>query len=107
MVVFSVKATAHFEDDLGAAYRYYLRQAGRKSASKFLDEYDLTISRLKVMPTAAVRVGEADLHWCPIGSFIAIFSVDSDAGEVMLERLLYMSSDWRQRILGGEDVDEL
>lgn len=99
MMTFEVKATAHFEEDLTSAYRYYQRQAGPNSAAKFLDEYDLTVSRLQTMPTAAVKIGDTELHWCPIGSFTAVFSIDSKKKIVVLKRLFYMTSNWKRRIL--------
>jgi hypothetical protein len=99
MPAFDVKATAHFEEDLAIAYRYYRSKAGEGRASKFLDEYDLTVARLKTMPTAAVRIGNTGLLWCPVGSFIAVFSVDAANRVVVLNRLFYMTSDWKRRIL--------
>ncbi|MDO4890967.1 MAG: type II toxin-antitoxin system RelE/ParE family toxin [Coriobacteriaceae bacterium] len=100
-----VRATAHFEEDLVSAYRYYQRQAGANSASRFLDEYDLTVSRLQSMPTAAVKIGDTGLHWCPIGSYTAVFSVDAEQKVVVLNRLFYMSSDWKRRILEHGERD--
>lgn len=106
MTTFKVKATAHFEEDLTSAYRYYQRQAGPISATRFLDEYDLTVSRLQAMPTAAVKIGDTGLYWCPIGSFTAVFSIDSKKKVVILERLFYMTSDWKRRILEDGDLDD-
>ena len=99
MAEFDVKATAHFEEDLALAWRYYRDMAGDKSAGKFLDEYDLTVARLSTMPTAAVKIGDTGLLWCPIGSFVAVFSVDVANRMVVLNRLFYMTSDWKRRIL--------
>lgn len=99
MTTFDVKATAHFEEDLASAYRYYQKQAGANGAERFLDEYDLSISRLQEMPSAAVKIGDTGLLWCPIGSFTAIFSIESEGKRVVLQRLLYMTSDWKRRIL--------
>ena len=105
MATFEVKATTHFEEDLAIAYRYYRTQAGANGASGFLDEYDLTISRLQAMPTAAMKIGDTGLHWCPIGSFTAVFSVDAKKKRVILERLFYMTSDWKSTILGDGGLD--
>lgn len=99
MPEFDVKATAHFEEDLARAYRYYRSRAGETSAGKFLDEYDLTVARLKAMPTAAVKIGDTGLFWCPVGSFVAVFSIDDTSCVVVLNRLFYMTSDWKRRIL--------
>ena len=99
MPEYDVKATAHFEEDLAVAYRYYRSRAGERSAGKFLDEYDLTVERLRAMPTAAVRIGGTGLLWCPVGSFVAVFTIDVESLVVVLNRLFYMSSDWKRRIL--------
>lgn len=105
MADYEVRATVHFEEDLAIAHRYYQRQAGPVSASKFLDEYDLTVARLQTMPTAAVHIEDTGLLWCPIGSFTAVFSIDPERKVVVLERLFYMSSDWRRRILENGEVE--
>ena len=106
MAAFKVKATAHFEEDLASAYRYYRTQAGPNGAAGSLDEYDLTVSRLQAMPTAAVKIGGTGLYWCPVGSFTAVFSVDSKNRVVVLARLFYMTSDWKRRILANGGLDD-
>ena len=105
MPEFDVRATAHFEEDLALAWHYYRSMAGARSADKFLDEYDLTVERLRAMPTAAVRIGDTGLLWCPIGSFVAVFSIDTANRMVVLNRLFYMTSNWKRRIL--EEDEEL
>ena len=106
MTAFKVKASAHFEEDLTSAYRYYRKQAGPNNAAKFLDEYDLTVSRLQAMPTAAVKIGDTGLRWCPIGSFTAVFSIAPKKRIVILERLFYMTSDWKRLILTDGGLDD-
>ena len=106
MPEYDVKATAHFEEDLAVAYRYYCSRAGERSAGKFLDEYDLTVARLKVMPTAAVRIGDTGLLWCPVGSFVVVFSIDFTSCVVVLNRLFYMTSDWKRRILEEGELSQ-
>ena len=106
MANYKVCATASFEEDLAIAYRYYQRQAGFQSALRFLGEYDLTVSRLQATPTAAVKISNTKLYWCPIGSFTAVFSIDGRRKKVILERLFYMSSNWKRRILEEGELGE-
>ena len=104
---FSVKVTGAFEQDLAIAYGYYQTQAGPQSANRFLDEYDLTVERLSVMPSAAVKLAQTGYLWCPIGSFTAVFSIDDDNHIVYLLRLFYMSSNWKHRILEEGDIGQM
>ena len=51
------------------------------------------------------QIGDTGLHWCPIGSFTAVFSVDAKKKRVILERLFYMTSDSKSTILGDGGLD--
>ena len=53
------------------------------------------------LPGYGANVHGTPYRWHPLRSFVAAYLVDEDAGTVTLMRLLYVSSDWRARLLEG------
>ena len=100
MARYSVAASAPFEDDLDAAVSWRLREVGPASAARLLDAYDGLVGTVGSFPGLGTALPGSDLRWMPLERFVAVYSVDDGAGEVILLRLFHMSADWRSRILG-------
>ncbi|MDO4797007.1 MAG: type II toxin-antitoxin system RelE/ParE family toxin [Coriobacteriales bacterium] len=95
-----VRATDLFSRDLENAAAYYLQRAGERSASRFLSSFDEFCHLVAVFPGYGALVGDTELRWRKLGAFVAIYYEDKEAGEVILLRLYYISSDWRHLALG-------
>ena len=102
----AVRATGRFAQDLDDSVKYYLEHAGERSARRFLDEYDKFCDLVSTFPGYGPVVGDTDLRWRKVGVFVAVYSTDADAGEVVLLRLYYLSSDWRREVLGNPNAAE-
>lgn len=98
---YSVRTASAFEDDLDRAVSYYLRQSGPQSATRFLDEYDSFRETVSLLPGHGTPVGDSGLRWRPIGVFVVIYMVAEQDRSVMLLRLYYLSSNWKERILSS------
>lgn len=96
-----VVASREFEADLNNAVAYHVKNVGLASASRILDNYDATVARLQSMPCYGARVG-SQYRWCYVGAYIAVYRVDKDAHIVVLHRLYYMTSNWKENILGDD-----
>ena len=103
----AVRATNQFAQDLEDSVSYYLDHAGERSARHFLDEYDKFCDLVSTFPGYGSPVGDTTLRWRRVGVFVAVYSEDADAGEVLLLRLYYLSSNWRRHVLGiAQEADE-
>ena len=102
----AVRATDRFAQDLDDSVAYYLEHAGEQSARHFLDEYDKFCDLVSAFPGYGSIVGDTDLRWRKVGVFVAVYSRDADAGEVVLLRLYYLSSNWRREVLGTPNTME-
>ena len=84
-----------------------MEHVGERSARRFLDEYDKFCNLVSVFPGYGSPVGDTSLRWRRVGVFVAVYSEDDEAGEVVLLRLYYLSSNWRRRALGiSREADE-
>lgn len=95
-----VLATDEFEGDLDEAVAYYLLASGPDSARRLLDAYDEMRGRLAALPGHGSNVGAGGLRWVRLGTFTAVYEANEGERVVTLLRLFYMTSNWRERILG-------
>lgn len=96
-----VLATDEFEGDLDEAAAYYLQASGPGSARRLLDAYDEMRGRLATLPGHGSNVGASGLRWVRLGTFTAVYEINESERVVTLLRLFYMTSNWRERILGA------
>lgn len=99
---FDVVTTEAFADDLDEAVSYYLEQSGPNSAGRFLQLYDSFVDLVGRLPGHGSKVGDSGLRWRKLGVFVAIYAIEDTAHTVTLLCLYYLSSNWRQRLLGEQ-----
>lgn len=104
---FEVVVTAPFVEDLLLAKNHLYEEVGPMSSRRLTDEFEIVVSNLKVLPSAGIRIKGTDYLWSPLGAFVAVYSIREKESVVYLERLFYISSDWKDKILGGQGISDI
>ena len=103
-MAYEVVATAEFDALLDEAVAFRIDNYGLRSARRLLDAIDKLGDNLAGNPfigrLVVDDVDDADaLRWVRADSYIAIYRVHEDCGQVVLLKLLSATSNWRRRIL--------
>ena len=96
---YDVEAALSFEEDLTTAVEFMLKASGANAAKRFLDRYAEMCLLLQVFPYHGSPVGADDLLWRELRPFTAVYEIDAEAHRVLLLRLHYHSSNWRNELM--------
>lgn len=103
-MAYEVVATAEFDALLDEAVAFRVDNYGRRSARRLLDSIDKLGNHLASKPFMGRLVdddadGAESLRWVRADSYIAIYRVHEEHGEIALIKLLSATSNWRRRVL--------
>ena len=103
-MAYEVVATAEFDALLDEAVAFRVDNYGLRSARRLLDAIDKLGDYLADSPFMGRLVdddahGSESLRWIRADSYIAVYRVHEDRGQVALLKLLSATSNWRRRVL--------
>ena len=102
-MAYEVVASAEFDALLDEAVAFRVDNYGHRSAKRLLDAIDKLGDNLAVSPFMGRLVDDdsdtaESLRWIRVDSYIAVYRVRKERGQVALLKLLFATSNWRRRI---------
>lgn len=98
---YAVEIARAAERDLEGITSYLSQRLASPSAAlKVIDEFEELVASLEVQPNAHAAVRDellaiAGYRWAPVSTYMAFFTVDYDVGEVVVERVLHPTQNWK------------